>query len=152
MFWLRSIVGAALLCGTTGWNLAAASEEAKDFSGQDRQNHGVRGKNPEGANFEDTGPRLGKYNIHSYGAVGSPPLFLGHVELMAGGKYRASRKSSGDYYGEGKYAYDAESKTVTWLSGPYKEDKWGGAFTIEREGKTHKIRLRRSTIATNSLD
>lgn len=100
----------------------------------------------------ESGPRLGKYNIHSYGAVGSPPLFLGHVELMAGGKYRASRKSSGDYYGEGKYEYDAETKTVTWSSGPYKEDKWGGAFTIERDGKTHKIRLRRSTIATNSLD
>lgn len=97
-------------------------------------------------------PRPGKYNISSYGAVGSPPLFLGHIELQAGGKYRISRKSSGDYYGEGTYSFEATTSTVKWLSGPCKDDAWGGAFTIERDGKTHKIRLKRTTIATNNTD
>ena len=99
-----------------------------------------------------SGPRAGKYNISSYGAVGSPPLFLGHIELQAGGKYRISRKSSGDYYGEGTYSFEAATSTVKWLSGPCKDDAWGGAFTIEREGRTHKIRLKRTTIATNNAD
>jgi hypothetical protein len=97
-------------------------------------------------------PRAGKYNIQSYGAVGNPPLFLGHIEIQEGGKYRISRRSSGDYYGEGTYSFDAASSTVTWLSGPCKDDGWSGTFTIEREGKTHKIRLKRTTIATNSVD
>jgi hypothetical protein len=35
-------------------------------------------------------PRLGKYNILSFG-VGGKNLFLGHLELLAGGKYRVSR-------------------------------------------------------------
>jgi hypothetical protein len=98
------------------------------------------------------GPRLGKYNINSYGAVGRPPLFLGHIELQAGGKYRISRRSSGEYYGEGAYAFDAATDAVQWLSGPCKDDGWSGTFTVERDGKTHKIRLKSTTIATNSTD
>lgn len=97
-------------------------------------------------------PRSGKYNIMSYGAVGKPPLFLGHIDLQDGGKYRISRRSSGEYYGEGTYSFDAATSTVTWLTGPCKDDGWSGTFTIEREGKTHKIRLKRTTIATNSTD
>jgi hypothetical protein len=98
------------------------------------------------------GPRLGKYNINSYGGVGRPPLFLGHIELQAGGKYRISRRSSGEYYGEGAYSFDAATGAVQWLSGPCKDDGWSGTFTIERDGRTHKIRLKSTTIATNSTD
>lgn len=98
------------------------------------------------------GPRTGKYNIMSYGAVGRPPLFLGHIDMQAGGKYRISRRSTGDYYGEGTYSFDAASSTVTWLSGPCKDDAWSGTFTTDRGGKTHKIRLKSTTIATNSVD
>lgn len=97
-------------------------------------------------------PRLGKYGIYSYGAVGNPPLYLGHFILLPGGKYKVSRTSKEEYYGEGTYRFDAGTNTVTWLSGPFKENGWGGEFTIEREGKTHKIRLKRSTIGTNSVD
>ncbi|HEX2853401.1 MAG TPA: hypothetical protein VHO24_09195 [Opitutaceae bacterium] len=97
-------------------------------------------------------PRLGKYNILSYGP-GGKNLFLGHVELLAGGKYRVSRTAEGNYFGEGKYSYDVASKKVQWLSGPYQEEAdWGGGFEISREGKTHAIRLRRGTLATNSTE
>lgn len=97
-------------------------------------------------------PRLGKYNILSYGP-GGKNLFLGHLQLLAGGKYRVSRTAEGNYFGEGKYAYDVASKTVQWLSGPYKDEAgWGGGFEISREGKSHAIRLRRGTLATNSTD
>lgn len=147
MSWIRTVFWATLLCAGADWTLAVADDQAKDFGAQGLQNRDIAAEGEAAA-----GPRPGKYNIHAYGAVGNAPLYLGHVELMSGGKYRVSRKSSGDYYGEGKYSYDDASKTVTWLSGPYKDDNWGGAFTIEREGKTHKIRLRRSTIATNSID
>ena len=98
------------------------------------------------------GPRLGKYGIYSYGAVGNPPLYLGHFVLLSGGKYKVSRTSKEEYYGEGTYRFDAGASTVTWLSGPFKENGWGGEFTIDREGKTHKIRLKRTTIGTNSID
>jgi len=96
------------------------------------------------------GPRPGKYLIHSYGAVSKPPLYLGYVVLKADGSYEVflpGDKSSGT----GNYVYDAAKQEVVWKSGPYEKD-WGGAFTVEREGKTHKIRLKRTTIATHSTD
>ena len=95
-------------------------------------------------------PRAGSYNINSYGRTGSPPLFLGHIQLKGDGTYRISRKRSGDYYGEGKYSFDAATSAVTWLSGPCKDENWGGSFSVD--GKTHKIRLRSTTIATCTID
>ena len=35
--------------------------------------------------FAESGPRPGKYNIYSYGAVANNPLYLGHLEILAGG-------------------------------------------------------------------
>nr|AIA13783.1 Unknown Function [uncultured bacterium] len=103
---------------------------------------------PTGAAAEE-GPRLGKYRILSYGATSIPPLFLGSVVLEAG-KYTFFLPGDKPA-GEGRYEYDAAAKKVKWLSGPFL-DKWGGDFTIDREGKTHKIRLKSTTIATNSTD
>ena len=97
---------------------------------------------------EQAGPRLGKYNIYSYGASGAHPLYLGHFELMAGGKYRVSRVSSGGYFGEGAYHFDAGTSTVKWTGGPYATPDWGGAFSAE--GARHRIALRSGTIATNN--
>lgn len=95
-------------------------------------------------------PRLGTYKIFSYGAVSHAPLYLGHFVLMPGGVYKVSRTSSDNFYGEGKYSFSGTN--VVWLSGPFKTNGWTGTFTIEREGKTHKIRLAPTTIGTNSTD
>lgn len=96
------------------------------------------------------GPRPGKYRIYSYGAVGNR-LYLGEIELAADGKYHAVQPG-GKPLGDGKYRYDAGKSTVIWLSGPYQDAEWGGGFEVSREGKTHTIRLRKNTIATNSTD
>jgi hypothetical protein len=101
---------------------------------------------------DDGEPRLGKYRILSYGAVGKPPLVLGHFELQKGNVYKVFLPGDKPA-GEGTYAYDAATKAVVWKTGPYATEKgWGGGFEIDREGKTHKIRLKRTTIGTNSLD
>ena len=115
----------------------------------------LAGEAPAAAPAKDsaTGPRLGKYLIYAYGAPNTPRIFLGHIELLAGGKYRLSRTTKADYFGNGAYSFDPASKRVEWISGPYKDEAgWGGGFEIDREGKTHTIRLRRGTIATNSTD
>ncbi len=95
-------------------------------------------------------PREGKYRIMTYGATTSPPIFLGSFVLAAGGAYKAYLPGD-KLSGEGSYTYDPATQTVTWKSGPY-AGVWGGQFTVEREGKTHKIRLKSNTIATNSTD
>lgn len=95
------------------------------------------------------GPRQGKYTVLSYGA-NTNPLRLGHFQLSAGGKY-SFHDNGGGLTGSGTYKYD-DAKEVKWLSGPFSNYKWGGAFKIEREGKTHTIKLSRSTFGTNSTD
>lgn len=96
-----------------------------------------------------TAPRLGKYLVMSYGA--SNPLHLGYVELRAGGSYRYLNMG-GAATGQGRYEYDGGTASVRWISGPVLENKWGGQFDITREGRTHTLRLTRSTICTNSVD
>jgi hypothetical protein len=98
-----------------------------------------------------SGPRSGKYNVLSYGSPSNPPIRLGYFDLIAGGSYRFF-DNGGNLVGEGKYAFDAASKRVTWISGPFKDNGWDGGFEVSREGKTHIIRLKRSTIGTNSTD
>lgn len=96
------------------------------------------------------GPRPGHYLIRSYGNP-TIPIPIGEMELMSDGHYRAMA-NGGKPLGAGTYSFDAASSTVRWLSGPYKDAGWMGEFTVEREGKTHKIRVNRVTIMTNSTD
>jgi|JI10StandDraft_1071094.scaffolds.fasta_scaffold43612_7 hypothetical protein len=94
-----------------------------------------------------TGPRFGDYGILSYGNPAYPPIRLGKITLSAGGAYRFY--GNGDnLLGEGRYDYSAD--TVTWLTGILKDQGWGGGFEVSREGRTHTIRLKRGTVATNS--
>jgi hypothetical protein len=95
-------------------------------------------------------PRAGKYHILSYGNPRNP-IRLGHFELAAGNRYRFFDNGGKDL-GEGSYTFNAGTSTVEWVEGPFKKNQWGGAFTVEREGKTHKIRLNRVTFGTNSTD
>ena len=84
------------------------------------------------------------------GAMLARMHLAGRDFTMASGTYKAYLPG-GKLSGEGRYTYNAADQKVTWQSGPY-VDVWGGAFTVEREGKTHKIRLKSTTIATNSTD
>lgn len=104
---------------------------------------------PQARGDDPAGPRSGKYLILSYGATSQPPLNLGYVILEAGGTYKAFLPGDKPI-GTGEYSYDAGKKAVVWKTGPYQKDGFGGAFEVDREGKTHKIRLKRTTIATNS--
>lgn len=119
------------------------------FKAQDVREFGVEAaEKARDAAAAGAGPRAGKYNIYSYGAVGAQPLYLGHVELLAGGHYRVSRTSQGNYYGEGEYGFDGASSRIVWKSGPFATPEWGGAFSVN--GATHRIGLRSRTVATNT--
>lgn len=97
------------------------------------------------------GPRPGTYRIYTIPTAKGIPLFLGSFDIEKGGRYK-SYLPGGRMTSEGTYQYDAASKTVVWKTGQYKDDKWGGRFFAEREGKTHVIYLTPSTRATSSID
>lgn len=98
---------------------------------------------------DNTGPRNGSYIILSYGSPANP-IRIGYFDLANGqyNYYNAAKK----LIGKGAFTYDAKNKTVQWTSGPFKDARWSGGFETDREGKTHKIRLDRVTIGSNSTD
>ncbi len=105
-------------------------------------------KNTPADNYT-AGPRNGRYTILSYGNIYNP-ITLGYFDLNNGSYtyYDAAKKP----IGKGIYQYDGNSKEVKWQSGPLKDYGANAGFEIDREGKTHKIRLKYSTIGTNSTD
>ena len=96
-----------------------------------------------------SGPRNGSYTILSYGNV-TNPITIGYFDLDNGTYtyYDAGK----NVRGRGTYVYSANTKQVQWQSGPLKEYGEVSSFEIDREGKTHKIRLNTATIGSNSLD
>lgn len=96
-----------------------------------------------------SGPRNGRYIILSYGNV-NRPITLGYFDL-SNGKY--IYYDAGKHpLGNGSYLYDAGAKKVFWQNGPLKDYGPSADFEISREGKTHTIRLKYSTVGSNSTD
>jgi hypothetical protein len=99
---------------------------------------------------QTTGPRPGRYQMLSYGNPANP-IRIGHIMLLAGDTYEFYTAAN-RLIGSGRYAFNPSEQEVVWHDGPLHDQGWGGTFTIERDGKTHKIELKRGTIATNSID
>lgn len=93
-------------------------------------------------------PKLGKYNVRSYGASNRPPLFLGHFVLEKDGKYKVYLPG-GKLAGEGTYEFDKTKKEVKWLTGKYQEEKWEGRVLVASDDKSLTIWLKKTTRATH---
>ncbi len=158
----RSLINLVLIAGLFFTLAFACGDDRGKGKSTPTKHQDQETKNQTATEDEDTedetkgqnaqGPRLGRYTVQSYGAAGNQPIPQGHFELLSGGKYK-SYYFGGEPSGEGKYSFDAATGNVKFLSGKYKDDGWGGAFEISREGKTHTVRLYgRGTIGTNSTD
>lgn len=100
---------------------------------------------------EPSEPKLGRYNVRSYGASNRPPLFLGHFVLEAGGKYKVYL-AGGRLSGEGTYEFDKEKKEIKWLTGQYKDEGWTGRVLVASDDKSLTIWLKSTTRATHVPD
>ena len=83
----------------------------------------------------DDAPRAGKYVCLGYS--GGAGKFRFYVTL-ANGTYTPQTPD----LPSGNYRYDAATHRLEFTSGPFKANNWLGIFSIEREGKTHKVVLR----------
>jgi hypothetical protein len=114
----------------------------------------VTQKNANGHQSNDTtqpsAPRQGKYLIISYGSNPVNPMKIGYFSL-SGSEY-IYYDMEGKQLGEGTYNYDSEEKHIRWQSGPFKAIGWGGEFETDNNGRTHNIRLKSSTIGTNTIE
>ena len=84
------------------------------------------------------GPLPGKYRCFAYGAPGNPPIFLGSVDLKAGGAYTATNGK------DGRYTYDAAAKNIAWTGGWMQDNTFGGK--VESNAK---FRIARTSICSH---
>jgi hypothetical protein len=85
----------------------------------------------------DTHPATGKYNVYDNGTVlfdftlirKSSPGRTGLYELSVGKDGKDRGQSSGEYQ------YDPDTKTITWLSGPFTSDQYKPGANNREAGK-----------------
>jgi hypothetical protein len=83
-------------------------------------------------------PRPGRYVCMGYN--GGAGQFRWYLQLTANGYQQKTPDLA-----PGSYSFDKAARRLTFRSGPYSTLNWIGLFTVEREGKTHRIVLRDRT-------
>jgi len=84
---------------------------------------------------------LGKYDLYS----GIPTMYIGHIVLLADGKYKVAFGTDENNYEIGKYSFNEASNTIEWQTGLFKNKGWGGKLVSS--GSTFKIEFNTSTYA-----
>lgn len=79
---------------------------------------------------QDNGLHLGRYELYS----GIPTMYIGHLVLLKDGKYKVAFNTDEDNYDEsGMYTFHADTNTIEWVSGMFRNNNWGGKL-IKKDG------------------
>lgn len=77
------------------------------------------------------GLRLGRYELYA----GVPSIYLGHMILQENGKYKVAFNTDEDNYDEmGRYVFHAETNTIEWQFGIFRNNNWGGKVVTKENG------------------
>ena len=89
---------------------------------------------------------LGRYELYS----GIPSMYLGHLILLADGRYKVAFDSEEDNYDEsGRYTFNESTSTIEWQSGMFKNNNWGGKL-VKKEGAGYRIEFNKAAFADSS--
>lgn len=89
---------------------------------------------------------LGRYELYS----GIPSMYLGHLILLADGRYKVAFDSDEDNYDEsGRYTFNENTNTIEWQSGMFKNNNWGGRL-VKKESAGYRIEFNKAAFADSS--
>lgn len=89
---------------------------------------------------------LGRYELYS----GIPSMYLGHLILLADGRYKVAFDSEEDNYDEsGRYTFNENTNTIEWQSGMFKNNNWGGKL-VKKGGAGFRIEFNKAAFADSS--
>lgn len=89
---------------------------------------------------------LGRYELYS----GIPSMYLGHLILLADGRYKVAFDSDEDNYDEsGRYTFNENTNTIEWQSGMFKNNNWGGKL-VKKESAGYRIEFNKAAFADSS--
>ncbi len=88
---------------------------------------------------------IGRYEIYA----GVPSMYLGHVILLANGKYKVAFNTDEENYDEtGVYRFNNDTNTIEWVAGMFKNNNWGGKL-VKKEN-TYRIEFTSTSFADSS--
>ena len=90
-------------------------------------------------------PHLGKYDLYS----GIPSMYIGHLVLLTGGKYKVALSTDEENYEFGSYTFDAATSTIEWQSGLFKNNSWKGKL-LNPSGSNFRIEFNKVTFAESN--
>lgn len=90
-------------------------------------------------------PHLGKYDLYS----GIPSMYIGHLVLMTGGKYKVALSTDETNYEFGNYTFDASTNTIEWQNGLFKNNNWKGKL-VNTSGNIFRIEFGKVTYAESN--
>lgn len=74
---------------------------------------------------------LGRYEFYS----GIPSMYLGHLILLPGGKYKVAFNTDENNYDEsGRYIFHEDTQTIEWTAGMFRNNNWGGKYVKTENG------------------
>ena len=88
---------------------------------------------------------LGRYELYS----GIPTMYIGHIIMMAGGKYKVAFDTDENNYAQGTYAFHPETNTIEWISGMFKNNNWGGKL-VAKPGSGFRIEFNKASYADSN--
>ena len=91
-------------------------------------------------------PRLGRYSVTFFSGPLRTPNEMHQLDLLPGMKYKVYTVFGSSLLSEGTYALDAKNN-IRWLTGRYKDEKFGGTFTVD--GGRHQIHMKDRVYARN---
>lgn len=65
---------------------------------------------------------VGRYELYS----GIPSMNIGHFILLTDGKYKVAFNDQEFDYEIGTYTYHADTHSIEWLTGLFRNNRWGG--------------------------
>ena len=90
-------------------------------------------------------PHLGKYELYS----GIPSMYIGHLVLLTGGKYKVALSTDEANYEFGNYSFDASTNTIEWQNGLFKNNNWKGKL-VNTSGNNFRIEFNKVTFADSN--
>jgi hypothetical protein len=90
-------------------------------------------------------PHLGKYDLYS----GIPSMYIGHLVLLTGGKYKVALSTDETNYEFGNYTFDVSTNTIEWQNGLFKNNNWKGKL-INTSGNNFRIEFGKVTYAESN--
>lgn len=88
---------------------------------------------------------MGKYDLYS----GIPTMYIGHIILLADGKYKVANGTDETNYEIGNYSFNSATNSIEWTNGLFKTKGWGGKM-VAKSGNIFRIEFNSTTYAETS--